>query len=188
MVYGLGEARLALFGCCLATGAELDAASARAVRSEDPAVLAELPRGCLLGAVVLLRTPFPRLLAIVAWVQRRTPRPANAQQAAQLVAAVAAAGRSSRGRVACLERSLAVTLLGALRRRRVDWCIGARAAALRRACLERSRRTGRRRTRHRPPVSAAPACLTGRDRDALHFQLGDCRRVRRCGREQLRAR
>lgn len=82
--------------------------------------------GCLLGAVVLLRTPFPRLLATIAWLQQRTPRAANAQQAAEFVAAVAAAGRSARGRVACLERSLAVTLLGVVRRRRVEWCIGAR--------------------------------------------------------------
>ncbi|MGH4012619.1 MAG: albusnodin/ikarugamycin family macrolactam cyclase [Pseudonocardiaceae bacterium] len=40
---GLGEARLALFGCCLATDAELDAALTRAVRTENPAVLAGLP-------------------------------------------------------------------------------------------------------------------------------------------------
>ncbi|MGH3812651.1 MAG: albusnodin/ikarugamycin family macrolactam cyclase [Pseudonocardiaceae bacterium] len=43
VVCSQGEARLALFGCCLATDAELDAASTRAVRSENLAVLAELP-------------------------------------------------------------------------------------------------------------------------------------------------
>lgn len=43
VIRGLGEARLALFGCCLATTAELDAALARAVRTECPTALADLP-------------------------------------------------------------------------------------------------------------------------------------------------
>lgn len=85
-----------------------------------------LARGCLLAATMLLRIPFSRLLATVVWCQQRTPQRATAQQAAEFIAAVTAAGRSSRGRVACLERSLAAALLGVLRRRRVEWCIGAR--------------------------------------------------------------
>lgn len=85
-----------------------------------------LARWCLCLATALLRMPFPRLLATVTWLQQRTTREATTEHAMEFTAAVAVAGRPVRGRVACLEGSLAVTLLAVLRCRRVDWCIGAR--------------------------------------------------------------
>lgn len=76
-------------------------------------------------ASVLTRCSFRMSLGLVrmsrrAWCRRAaTPR-----QAATTVAAVSLAARRYPGRAACLERSLAAVLLCALRRRRLDWCLG----------------------------------------------------------------
>jgi len=79
----------------------------------------------LMAASVLVRCSFRASFALVRasrrnWC-RRTPTP---QQAAIAVAAVGRAARHYPGRAACLEQSLAAVLLSAIRRRRLDWCLG----------------------------------------------------------------
>lgn len=80
---------------------------------------------CLTLAERLLRLEFGHIVAVV---QRGKQwcRPATVDEAARITAAVQQAGRHRAGRVACLECSLATVLLAVLRRRAVDWCIGAR--------------------------------------------------------------
>lgn len=79
---------------------------------------------CVVAASVLVRCPFRVSFAVVRasrpWC-RRTPTDA---QAGAAVAAVSRAARSYPGRAACLELSLAAVLLAAIRRWRLDWCLG----------------------------------------------------------------
>jgi len=82
----------------------------------------------LLVASVLLASSFRVSYALVRVSRRgwsyRLPRP---EQAAAAVEAVSRASRLYPGRAACLEQSLAVVLLAATRRWRLDWCLGSAA-------------------------------------------------------------
>jgi Transglutaminase-like superfamily/Coenzyme PQQ synthesis protein D (PqqD) len=79
----------------------------------------------LVIADVLVRCSFRRSFALVR-VSRRSwcRRAATPRQAAIAVTAVSRAARCYPGRAACLEQSLAAVLLSAVRRRRLDWCLG----------------------------------------------------------------
>lgn len=82
---------------------------------------------CITIALLLLRhRTFERVVAIAAWANRRCPRTATTEEAASMTQAVRAAARHRDARVACLEYSLATVILAAVRRRTVQWCIGAR--------------------------------------------------------------
>ena len=79
----------------------------------------------LLIASVCVATSFRASYALVRASRKRwchrLPAP---EQAARAVAAVSLAARLYPGRAACLEQSLAVVLLAAVRRWRLDWCVG----------------------------------------------------------------
>lgn len=80
----------------------------------------------LLGAVLLVRLPFAAQLRVVRATRGRWCRTAEpVRRAEHLLAAVQGAARRFPGRAACLETSLAAVLLAAVRRRRLDWCLGA---------------------------------------------------------------
>ncbi|MGA4544315.1 lasso peptide biosynthesis B2 protein [Uniformispora flossi] len=80
----------------------------------------------LLGAVLLVRLPFAAQLRVVRATRGRWCRTAEPVcRAEHLLAAVQSAARRFPGRAACLEASLAAVLLAAVRRRRLDWCLGA---------------------------------------------------------------
>lgn len=80
----------------------------------------------LLGAVLLVRLPFAAQLRVVRATRGRWCRTAEpVRRAEHLLAAVQSAARRFPGRAACLEASLAAVLLAAVRRRRLDWCLGA---------------------------------------------------------------
>jgi hypothetical protein len=79
----------------------------------------------LLIASACVATSFRASYALVrasrkTWCHR-LPAP---EQAGHAVAAVSVAARLYPGRAACLEQSLAVVLLAAMRRWRLDWCVG----------------------------------------------------------------
>ena len=79
----------------------------------------------LVVAAVLVRCSFRLSFALVRATRgnwcRRT---ATSGQATVAVTAVSRAARYYPGRAACLEQSLAAVLLSAVRRRRLDWCLG----------------------------------------------------------------
>lgn len=77
-------------------------------------------------AVLLLRLPLERSVALVGTLRPWAVRTATAGEAEALVVAVRRAARWFPGRAACLENSLAAALAALLTRRSVDWCIGAR--------------------------------------------------------------
>jgi hypothetical protein len=79
----------------------------------------------LVLAVLIMRLPFERATALVAFLGRRA-RPATGQEADAAVAAARRAARWFPGRAACLETSLAAVITARLHGRRLDWCIGAR--------------------------------------------------------------
>lgn len=81
---------------------------------------------CLTAAVLLLRLRFRHVVAVVERLHRLANQPATAKQATRITALIRTAALRSPGRAACLERSLAATLLACIHGRRVDWCIGAR--------------------------------------------------------------
>jgi hypothetical protein len=81
---------------------------------------------CLTVAEHLVRLKFGRLVAGVRHAKRTCRRPATTIEAGRITAAVHHAARHRAGRVACLEYSLAAMLVAILRRRSLDWCIGAR--------------------------------------------------------------
>ncbi|HEU5157535.1 MAG TPA: lasso peptide biosynthesis B2 protein [Streptosporangiaceae bacterium] len=80
----------------------------------------------LLIAVVLVRLPFGRLSRLIRWTRRWARRPLTGTGADLLATAVVRSAAWFPGRAACLELSLATVLLAAVRRRRLDWCLGAR--------------------------------------------------------------
>jgi len=80
---------------------------------------------CVLAACLLLRYSFHAAVRLVrasrrSWCRRST----DAGVARRTVAYVATAARYYPGRAACLELSLAAVILAAIRRRRLDWCLG----------------------------------------------------------------
>lgn len=77
-------------------------------------------------ALVLLKLPIGRAIAVVTHVKSRVTTVATQEEAWAAVAASRQASRWFPGRAACLENSLAATLTALLLRRRLDWCIGAR--------------------------------------------------------------
>lgn len=81
---------------------------------------------CLTLAVWLLRLRFGRVVALARWTMGRCRRPATAAEATGMTTAIRGAARHRAGRMACLECSLATVILAGLRRRSVQWCIGAR--------------------------------------------------------------
>lgn len=81
---------------------------------------------CLTLASGLLHLRFGRVLALARWIARRCRQPATAAEATSMTSAIRTAARYRAGRVACLEHSLAAVILAGLRRRSVQWCIGAR--------------------------------------------------------------
>jgi hypothetical protein len=70
---------------------------------------------------------FGRLVQLTEWAARRARRPATHDDAARAVNAVRWAGRHWPARVACLEESVAATILLGLRRLQVTWCHGVAA-------------------------------------------------------------
>lgn len=81
------------------------------------------------AALLLLRcTPIRTSIAVARALARIPRRPAAADQADCLFAAVRRAARAWPGRAACLEESLACYLAAVLRGRRVTWVLGARTA------------------------------------------------------------
>jgi hypothetical protein len=79
----------------------------------------------LVVADVLVRCSFRLSFALVRASRRSwCRRAATARQAAIAVTTVSRAARRYPGRAACLEQSLAAVLLAAVRRRRLDWCLG----------------------------------------------------------------
>lgn len=79
----------------------------------------------LLVATVLLWCPFRVSYALVRATRRGWCRGAPAcGQVVLTASAVSRAARYFPGRVACLEQSLAVVLLSAMTRKRLDWCLG----------------------------------------------------------------
>lgn len=81
---------------------------------------------CLTLATGLLRLRFGRVVALTRWTTRRCRQSATPVEAASMTTAVRSAARHRSGRVACLEQSLAAVLMAGLRRRSIQWCIGAR--------------------------------------------------------------
>lgn len=80
----------------------------------------------LLAAALLVRLPFALLHRMVRATRVRwCHAPEAMRRAEQLVVAVQQAARRFPGRAACLEVSLAAVLWSAVRRRRLDWCLGA---------------------------------------------------------------
>jgi hypothetical protein len=80
---------------------------------------------CLILASVLVRCSFRAAVRLVSVSRRRWCRTSSDLGAARrTVAAVGTAARYYPGRAACLELSLAAVLLAAVRRRRLDWCLG----------------------------------------------------------------
>ncbi|MGH8909342.1 MAG: lasso peptide biosynthesis B2 protein [Egibacteraceae bacterium] len=75
-------------------------------------------------AVAVLRLGFGRATRLVALLRRLPARPASLGEAQAAVAAAALVARWYPGRAACLERSLTAVLSAAVRRRRLDWCLG----------------------------------------------------------------
>ena len=84
----------------------------------------------VVAALVLRALPFHRVRSLASVMTRRTANPASATEAGAALAAVDAGGAQLPFRVACLERSLAATLMLAWRRRRVAWCVGVKLAPL----------------------------------------------------------
>ncbi|MGH3280306.1 MAG: lasso peptide biosynthesis B2 protein [Trebonia sp.] len=83
---------------------------------------------CLAVAILAIRfLPFRASLAMVRCARRSWCRPVAPTDGTALVTAVGWAVRRYPGRAACLEQSLAAVLLGAVRRRRLDWCLGVAA-------------------------------------------------------------
>lgn len=81
----------------------------------------------LAAALLLLRfLPIRHVVAVARAAGRLPGRPARAQDAEAVLAAVRAAGKWWPGRVACLEESLAVHLAVVLTGRSVRWVLGAR--------------------------------------------------------------
>lgn len=79
----------------------------------------------LVVADALVRCSFRLSFALVRTSRRSwCRRTATSRQAAIAVTAVGRAARCYPGRAACLEQSLAAVLLSAVRRRRLDWCLG----------------------------------------------------------------
>ena len=79
----------------------------------------------LVVADVLVRCSFRLSFALVRASRRSwCRRAATPRQATIAVTAVSRAARCYPGRAACLEQSLAAVLLSAVRRRRLDWCLG----------------------------------------------------------------
>lgn len=79
----------------------------------------------LVVASVLLRFSFRASFRLVQTSRRSWCRcGASPRQAIVTVAAVSQAARWYPGRAACLEQSLAAVLVEAIRRRRLDWCLG----------------------------------------------------------------
>src|SRR5579859_1363442 len=91
--------------------------------------------GALVALVVadlLVRCSFRLSFALVRASRRGWCREAaTLPQGATNVAAVSRAARYYPGRAACLEQSLAAVLLSAVRRRRLDWCLGSASAPYR---------------------------------------------------------
>jgi hypothetical protein len=83
---------------------------------------------CLVAACLVIRFfPFRTSLAMVRRARRHWCRPLPPTNSVALVAAVGWAVRRYPGRAACLEQSFAAVLLAAVRRRSLDWCLGAAA-------------------------------------------------------------
>lgn len=79
----------------------------------------------LMVADLLVRCSFRLSFALIRASRRGWCRKAaTLPQGATTVAAVSRAARYYPGRAACLEQSLAAVLLAAVRRRRLDWCLG----------------------------------------------------------------
>jgi Transglutaminase-like superfamily/Coenzyme PQQ synthesis protein D (PqqD) len=107
-------------------------ASAAADMAEDPAGGPRPARHLVIAAIlalvaasIFLRLSFSTSFRLVrmsrgSWCRRA----ASPRQAADAVAAVSRAARWYPGRAACLEQSLAAVLVTAVRRRRLDWCLG----------------------------------------------------------------
>ncbi|HUZ53476.1 MAG TPA: lasso peptide biosynthesis B2 protein [Streptosporangiaceae bacterium] len=80
---------------------------------------------CLVLASLLVRCSFRAAVRLVSASRRRWCRASSDLGAARrTVAAVGTAARYYPGKAACLELSLAAVLLAAVRRRRLDWCLG----------------------------------------------------------------
>ncbi|GAB3900488.1 lasso peptide biosynthesis B2 protein [Kibdelosporangium lantanae] len=76
--------------------------------------------------LLLLALPFRLTVAVVSVLKRRWARSsAGRDQVMATLAALHAVARRYPGRFACLERSLACVLALAIRRRSVQWCLGA---------------------------------------------------------------
>ncbi|MFI6299711.1 lasso peptide biosynthesis B2 protein [Nonomuraea sp. NPDC050790] len=108
----------------------VDRPAAASVPMAEPAAAPPVrPRGAVASlflvacAHLLLRMSFPAVCRLVSRSRRTAPPPALVA-AEEMVRAVRWAAGRYPGRTACLETSLAVVLWGALRGRRVDWCIG----------------------------------------------------------------
>jgi hypothetical protein len=107
--------------------------AAAADMAEDPTAAGPQPTWhlvvtailALVVASVFLRFSFRASFNLVR-VSRRSwcRRAASPRQAADAVAAVSRAAHWYPGRAACLEQSLAAVLMAAMRRRRLDWCLG----------------------------------------------------------------
>ncbi|MGH8903010.1 MAG: lasso peptide biosynthesis B2 protein [Egibacteraceae bacterium] len=76
-------------------------------------------------ALAALRLGFGRATRLVALLRRLSAHPASLPEAEAAVHAAALVARRYPGRAACLERSLTAVLGAALRRRHLDWCLGA---------------------------------------------------------------
>ncbi|MFD4643391.1 lasso peptide biosynthesis B2 protein [Lentzea sp. NPDC058436] len=80
---------------------------------------------CLLVALVLLRFPLRMSIAVVRRLKKHlTRRPATLAEGLADLEAAHAVSRWFPGRVACMELSLTTVLIGAARRRGLDWCFG----------------------------------------------------------------
>jgi Transglutaminase-like superfamily/Coenzyme PQQ synthesis protein D (PqqD) len=79
----------------------------------------------LLFATILVRLPFRPVSRAVGGTRRWCRRPETITRAELFGSAVRRAAAWSPWRSACMEVSLAVVLLAAMRRRRLDWCLGA---------------------------------------------------------------
>ncbi|MEU7528621.1 lasso peptide biosynthesis B2 protein [Saccharothrix sp. NPDC042600] len=115
------------------TGLPRKAPPARSIAGRPSGLVSVQPAGGRPGwrarlgvvvALVLLRLPFWLTVRLVGGLVRRCARPATVDEAVAAVEAVCAAADRHIGRVACLERSLAVVVSAALTRRRIRWVIG----------------------------------------------------------------
>ncbi|MGH8886739.1 MAG: lasso peptide biosynthesis B2 protein [Egibacteraceae bacterium] len=118
-----------LLRCGLLTPAAVGKAMAVAPRADLPVSPADLLAVLTAFPVALtaLRLGFGRAIRLVALLRHLPARPASVREAQTAVHAAALVARWYPGRAACLERSLTAVLSAALRRRRLDWCLGAAA-------------------------------------------------------------